>query len=589
MTSGVPGATILPQAVAPDDAAKILGIVNGAETAQALAAAIELPNEPDIGLHLATRILARRQALGTFTSLGQLLSVQGIGPVRFTRIVRAILGDVEALILPTAVSEADAATVLAFLNSAQTAHDFASGIELLNEPDVGLRLGAHLLERRAELGTFTSLDQLLTVKLIGPVRFTRIVRAILGKGATVPRDEFDALAAQVAALQAALALGPPRVALTQVGPQRYLGEPLTVLVTATEANGAPLVGAPVTLSASWGRLGGSDGFSVQESASVTLRTAADGTVRVTLVAPTSEDLQADQQAAVELVLDQLDPAAPTPADASEALASIVEAYRFEANDDFRGGVDIYFRDFHQHLLDSVNYRDELASWSTFDSTVVAYVHKLADDGTTDTAVVASGALLVHLRDWLGAWLQTHIDLADPDDVLAGNLQLATNTADPNDMLTLIHQRVGEFVSVQQGVVGQVVGQKVAEAKLGGLLESGIDKMPEASQQALFPAVDTASQTVGTLGAQALGALEQTRRDLRTHVDQQLAAVPDLVAQSPTVAALQSAIETKLDVADFQAQLASAPDFSHFVTSFRTYVPPPFHFIITPPVIRPPGG
>jgi len=585
VSSGVPGATILPQAVSPADAATILGIVNGAETAQALAAAIELPNEPDVGLRLAARLLARRAALGTFTSLDQLLTVPGIGPVRFTRIVRAILGDVEALIAPSSVSEADTATVLAFLNSAQTAQDFASGIELLNEPDVGLRLGAHLLERRAELGTFTSLDQLLTVKLIGPVRFTRIIRAILGKGATVPRDEFDALAAQVAALQAALATGPPRVSLVQVGPQRYLGQPLTVLVTATEATGAPLVGAPVTLSASWGRLSGSDGFSVQESASVTLRTAADGTVRVTLVAPTSEDLQADQQAALELVLDALDPAAPTPADAADALTSIVDAYRFEANDDFRAAVDIYFRDFHEHLVDSVNYRDEMASWSTFDSTVVAYVHRLADDGTTDTAVVASGALLVHLRDWFGAWLQTHIDLADPDDVLAGNLQLATNTPDPNDMLTLIHQRVGEFVSVQQGVVGQVVGQKVAEAKLGGLLESGIGQTPEASQQALFPAVNTASQTVGTLGAQALGALEQQRQDLRAHVDQQIATVPDLVEQSPALQSLQDVVNQKLNVTDFQQALTHADDFSNFVAAFTNYQPP-IHIIFPPPIIRP---
>jgi DNA uptake protein ComE-like DNA-binding protein len=584
VSSAAPGANILPQAVSPADAATILAVVNGAETAQALAAAIELPNEPDVGLRLATHLLARRAAAGPFTSLDQLLDVQGIGPVRFTRIVRAILGDTEALIAPSAVSEADTATVLSFLNSAETAQDFASGIELLNEPDVGLRLGAHLLERRGELGTFTSLDQLLTVKLIGPVRFTRIIRAILGKGATVPRDEFDALAAQVAALQEALALGPPRVALTQVGPQRYLGQPLTVLVTATEATGAPLAGAPVTLSASWGRLGGSDGFSVQQSASVTLRTAADGTVRVTLVAPTSEDLQADQQAAVELVLDALDPAAPTPADASEALTSIVESYRFEANDDFRDGVDIYFRDFHQHLLDSVNYRDELSSWPTFDSTVVAYVHKLAEDGTTDTAVVASGALLVHFRDWLGSWLQTHIDLADPDDVLAGNLQLATNTADPNDMLTLIHQRVGEFVSVQQGIVGQVVGQKVAEAKLGGLLETGIGQVPEASQQALFPAVNTASQTVGTLGAQALGALEQQRQDLRTHVDQQIATVPELVEQSAALQSLQDVVNTKLDAADLQHALTQATDFTSFVASFRTYVPP-IH-IIFPPIVRP---
>ena len=578
------GAPILPQAVSPADAAKILATVNAAATVEALAAAIELPNEPDIGLALATRLLQRRAQLGTFTSLDQLRAVPGIGPVRFTRIVRAVLGDVQGLIAPEFVSEADTATVLAFLNGATTAQQLADGIELPNEPDVGLRLGAHLLERRAELGTFTSLDQLLTVPLIGPVRFTRIIRAILGKS-TVPRDEFDALAAQVAALQAALATGTPRVVLDAIGPQRYLGQPLTIQATVTAPGGAPVVGVPVTLSASWGRLSGSDGFSVQSGGSLTLRTAADGTARVTLVAPTSEDLEAGQQAAVELVLSGLDPEAPTPREASNELTTLVEAYRFEANDDFRGGVDIYFRDFHEHLLDRVNYQDALDAWSTFDSTVVAYVHELADDGTTDTAVVASGAALVHFRDWLGAWLQTHIDLADADGLLSGDLALSAHFDDPNDTLIRIHKRVGEFVSVQQGVVGQVVGQKVAEAKLGGFLESGaIDGLSNDKKQTLFPAVDASSGTVGTLGVQALGAVEQARQAVQQHVDEQIANVPALVEASPALQSLQNVVNTKLDVADLQHALGQAADFNEFVTSFRQYTPP-IH-IIFPPIIRP---
>ena len=67
-------ATILPAAVSPADAAKILAAVNGAATAQALAAAIELPNEPDIGLALAGPAprSARAQLGGTFTTLDQI-------------------------------------------------------------------------------------------------------------------------------------------------------------------------------------------------------------------------------------------------------------------------------------------------------------------------------------------------------------------------------------------------------------------------------------------------------------------------------------------------------------------------------------
>ena len=68
----------------------------------------------------------------------------------------------------------------------------------------------------------------------------------------------------------------------------------------------------------------------------------------------------------------------------------------------------------------------------------------------------------------------------------------------------IHQSVGEYVSLRQGIAGQAVGQRVAEEKLGGFLESGIDVLPTEKQQVLFPAVDTSTATVGKLGVQALG-------------------------------------------------------------------------------------
>jgi DNA uptake protein ComE-like DNA-binding protein len=591
---------IKPEAVDPAAAASILATVNGAASAEALAAKIELPNEPDIGLRLATHILERRAELGgSFTTLDQLLTVNLLGPVRFSRVVRAILGQIEGLIRAEDVAEADAAKILAFLNGAETAQAFADGIELPNEPDIGLRLGAHLIDRRAELGgSFTSLDQLLTVKLIGPVRFTRIVRAILGITG-VGRDEFADLAAQVQALQEALAAAPPRVVVRQVEPQRYLGQPMTLVATVTGADGLPVGGVPVTLSATWGRLRGSDGFSVQEGGSVSFRASGDGSVRATLLPPTSEGLEQAQQDAVESALGILDPSAATPRDAGDALDALVRLYQFEANDDFRDGVDIYFRDFREHLLDTVNYRDELESWPTFDSAVVAYVHQLGDDGKTDTGVVASGALVAHVRDWLGAWLQTHIDLASDETLLGGELEIATGFSDPNDMLSRIHQSVGEYVSLQQGVVGQAVGQRVAEGKLGGFLESGIDVLPEEKQQALFPAVDTSSATIGKLGVQALGAFEQTRVDLRAHVDTQLATgIGPALEQSEAFSGLQaavagkvdqhsfdSALATKLDLTTLNDKLKDAADFSAFKTSlvstFAVLIPPG-GFIVGPP-------
>jgi hypothetical protein len=488
----------------------------------------------------------------------------------------------EQLIRPEDVSAADAKAILDFLNSAQTAQQIADRIELPNEPDVGPRLAAAILARRTQLEGFTNIGQLLEVKGIGPVRFTRIVESLVGTVEPVDQKAFDALAAQVAALQSRLdalklqagGTAGPRVELRAVEAQRYLGQPTTLIATVTGPDGLRAIGVPVTLTASWGRLRGSDGFSVQEGGSVTLRTAGDGTVRATLVPPTSEDLEASQQSAIEAMLARLDPAAPTPREAADELTALVGAYRFDANDDLRAGVDIYFRDFHQHLVDRVNFRDELDSWPTFDSAVTAYVQ-------ADSTVQATAVLVVRCRDWLGAWLQTHVDSAGAQTLLGGELELATNLDAPADMLSRIHQRVGEFVSLQTGVVGQVVAQKVADAKLTGFLQNGgLDRLPEEHKQALFPAVDTSSNTVATLGVQALGAIEQTRTDLRQNVDAQIqAAVPQAIEQSPAITSLQTAVAAKVDQTTFDQQIATkvdittlnqklsaADDFSAFKTS-----------------------
>jgi hypothetical protein len=209
--------------------------------------------------------------------------------------------------------------------------------------------------------------------------------------------------------------------------------------------------------------------------------------------------------------------------------------------------------------------------------------------------------VVHVRDWLGAWLQTHIDLASEETLLGGELEVATGFSDPSDMLSRIHQSVGEYVSLQQGVVGQAVGQRVAEGKLGGFLESGIDVLPEEKQQALFPAVDTSSATIGKLGVQALGALEQTRADLRAHVDTQLATgIGTALEQSAAFSGLQAAVAgkvdqqtfnsvlaTKLDLATLNDKLKDAADFGAFKTSlvstFQVLIPPGGF------IVRPPGG
>jgi DNA uptake protein ComE-like DNA-binding protein len=591
---------VRPQDVSAADASRVLAFLNGAETAAQIAERIELPNEPDVGPKLGARLLAHRQQHGPFTDVAQLLDVPLIGPVRFDRVVRSLsaatapqlveqaafdalaaqvtslrtaLEALQAkhaavrpdhLIAPSDVTAADATAILAFLNAASSAQEIAARIELPDEPDVGLKLGARLLAYRGEHGPFTALGQLLAVPLIGPVRFDRIVRSLTTQPDVVPE--------RVVTFGGAQAAG-PRVTLRGVEGRRYLGQPLTLV--ATVAGGG--AGVPVTLTTTWGRLAGSDGFSVANGTTITLRTAGDGTVRARLLAPTAEDLQETQQASLELHLAKLDPAAATPQDAADALGGLASAYRFEANDAFRTAVDIYFRDFHPHLLDSINFRDALQEWSSVDAAVVAYVQE-----PDTTSVTATAALVAQFRDWLPALVQTHTATTAADTLFEGDLHLATNLTDPSDVLSRIHRRVGDFVSLQQGVLGQAVAQQVADAKLGDFLSTGLDALPDDHKQLLFPAVATSSDTVGTLGVQALGAIEQTRTDVRETVAAQVDQSPAITSLQAALAskvdatALSSALANKVDVATLKDQLAAASDFSAFKSSlgnvFKLFVP-----------------
>ena len=508
------GQNIKPEAVAPAAAASILATVNGAVSAEALAAQIELPNEPDIGLRLAANILERRTELGgSFASLAQLLTVKLLGPVRFSRVVRAILGQVEGLIRPEDVSEADAAKILAFLNGAETAQALADGIELPNEPDIGLQLGAHILERRAELGgSFTSLDQLLTVKLIGPVRFTRIVRAILGITG-VGRDEFDDLAAQVQALQDALAAAPPRVVVIQVEPQRYLGQPLTLVATVTgrgRAAGRRRARDALRELGQASRLRRLlDPGGRQRDASAQRATAS---VRVTLLPPTSEGLEQAQQDAVESAL-----GASTRRRRRLATRLRRSTRSFARTSSRRTTTSAAASTSTSATsasisLDSVNYRDELESWPTFDSAVVAYVHQLArrrQDRHRRRRLGRARRSCPRLARRLAPDAHRPRERGDARSAASWRSRPASPTR--TTWSSRIHQSVGEYVSLQQGVVGPGGRPTGRRGKLGGFLESGIDVLPEEKQQALFPAVDTSSATVAQ--ARRAGA-RRARADAR---------------------------------------------------------------------------
>lgn len=79
---------------------------------------------------------------------------------------------------PNDVRPEHARRVLDFLNAALAAREIADTVEFPGEPDVGMRVSQRLLDRRAELGRFTTLQQVADVVQVGPERFTEIVVAL---------------------------------------------------------------------------------------------------------------------------------------------------------------------------------------------------------------------------------------------------------------------------------------------------------------------------------------------------------------------------------------------------------------------------
>ena len=253
----------------------------------------------------------------------------------------------EIYLEPRDITAGDAQKVLDFLNAVGTAEEIATAVEFPGELDVGVRVGARILTRRAQLGKFTSLQQVADVPQVGPERFTEIVVALarvhLAGLATVPlvadlQRQLRELQDELAALRAVAAR--PLVTVRPLVEAPFLGEVVPLVITVVDAEGEPAVDAAVDLVATWGRLRASDGYSVDEGAALTVRTDIFGRVDATLTPPTSEDLQDVQQAALETSLATLDHSAPTPAEAVDGLRELARQYRWEAASDLRHAVDV---------------------------------------------------------------------------------------------------------------------------------------------------------------------------------------------------------------------------------------------------------
>ena len=111
-------------------------------------------------------------------------------------------------IRPEDVRPEDVKTILDFLNAAKDATEVDQGVEIVHEPDIGVGLAQRILDRRRELGEFSSLQQVADTPLVGPKRFNQIVTALVGAPAAEADSEDEWLSdAEMEALDRHLLTG----------------------------------------------------------------------------------------------------------------------------------------------------------------------------------------------------------------------------------------------------------------------------------------------------------------------------------------------------------------------------------------------
>lgn len=478
---------------------------------------------------------------------------------------------------PDEVPPQVARRVLCFLNAVETPEELAAAVEIPGETDIGVRLARRVLARRDELGGFAALEQVADVPLIGPERFGELVRALgecrlaraleagaAGEGAVGPelRAEVARLRGLVEGLAQALGRG-DRLTLRAVAARPYFGQRVTVAARLTDATGRePRLDAPVTFVAAWGRLRSEGGLTPQAGDTVTARTGADGTARVTLLPPAAEDLTSEQEQALEALLSALDPAAGAPSAAAAGLREMARQYRWDAGVRFREAVDVYVRHFRSALLDTVNRWDVASVWPLTQATVLAFA---AGDGAEGGEVRASAALTLRQRNWLPAFVEACDDLAREQSTLGADLRdAAGQAADRGRFLGEVHGRVQEFLEKQRGFLGERVGRRLAEAELSRFATEDLADLPLAAQVELFPALRSTAGAVAAAGGRLVAALGQTRRDLGKEIDQKVGQVDPgaLAGLGDRLGALEGQLGAKADLpalSAFRAEVESRFD------------------------------
>jgi len=430
---------------------------------------------------------------------------------------------------PKDVNRQDTAAILSFLNSAQTAREIADRIEIAGELDIGIKLGSRLLQARAEAnGSFSSLEEIYAVPLIGPERFTEIVITLTGKTPlqVLLAGKISAPTAEVAGITGQIDTLRRLVAELQQFEQRryrieckalekdlYLGETVNLKIRVTDRlNGLSRANIPITIETSQGHLRYAKGYTIQSGTIISARTGVNGQLNCQLYPPTCEPLTESQQVELSRALAGLDDKALLPVDLQEDFQLLASNYRHPLNRDLRAAMDIHYKSRQERLLDTVNHKAALYTWSCEQILVRVYLHP--DDERERNTVVAMATLPLSYRDWLLPWYQSYKDdLRKTGELSEALLQALQYSKDEKGLASQMLANMQTFISRQNGLLGERAAQRVSREVAGDFLTQNLEGLSDNSRTTLLTLLREAPSSIKAGSAGQIGVANQVAVDV----------------------------------------------------------------------------
>jgi len=441
---------------------------------------------------------------------------------------------------PEDLSPAQAAKVLNFLNSANTAEEIGAEIEIADELDVGVGVGQRILDYRARLPDgFTDLQQLMDVPYVGPERFTEIVAVITGmplpqfQPATLETMIQRELARQLATRtrESTPDRGEPyRIVVQPPAELPWVGQEITLTVKVLSSDTQkPVPNLAVTFESSSLILSTQFGYEVREGQVISNRTATDGSIRLRLRNLFDEPLTGDQQAALTDVLRRLPPDAAVPGDMLADWQNLTTAYQDVRNKRLRAAVDIIYRSASRQLTDTVNQQDNLYRWRFRSDLLRIYLGTDSADSTASTTLKDATAVQVGVhhaawREWLRPWYQVYLEQLSGNQLQQTFIDAKTVARSESAVTANILGHAYRFVAEQNGLLGEKLSQQIMGREIQHFLAREITDFSAQSQSAMYPSLLLAGDTISRANTGTLALVNQSRAEVENILDERIASV-----------------------------------------------------------------